>query len=66
MILNVTPKATEAEVLEAHTRLSEMNDPGKGGSKYLQQKIKNARDLLASSSDASSKSSSDTDASGKA
>ena len=28
-----------------------MNDPEKGGSKYLQQKITNARDLLAQTSD---------------
>ena len=80
MILNVTPKATDAEVVEvracspahaypharpaplpragfdsdslhcsrsqAHERLVAMNDPDKGGSAYLQQKIGNARDAL--------------------
>lgn len=48
MILNVTPKASEAEVAEAHERLVAMNDPAKGGSKYLQTKIANAHDALRS------------------
>lgn len=45
-ILNVAPKATEAEVVEAADRLHAMNDPAKGGSAYLQTKINNARAAL--------------------
>ena len=64
-ILNVKPKATEAEVQEvcagapttryvlpprlspqASERLTQMNDPEKGGSAYLQAKIAFARDAL--------------------
>ena len=52
MILNVKPKATDAEVREAHERLTAMNDPGKGGSKYLQQRISNARDMLVGAEEA--------------
>lgn len=64
MILNVKPTATEAEVLEAHKRLIEMNDPSKGGSKYLQQKVSNACDVLVDSGGSSS-SSAGAGASGK-
>ena len=32
--------------MQAHDRLINMNDPEKGGSKYLQTKITNARELL--------------------
>uniref|UniRef100_A0A7S3S8R3 Mitochondrial import inner membrane translocase subunit TIM16 n=1 Tax=Strombidinopsis acuminata TaxID=141414 RepID=A0A7S3S8R3_9SPIT len=46
-ILNVGPKATREEVLEAAERLRTMNDPSKGGSSYLQDKITFARDALA-------------------
>ena len=31
---------------QAHEQLTKMNDPAKGGSKYLQEKISNARDCL--------------------
>ena len=31
---------------QAHERLTAMNDPAKGGSKYLQERISNARDCL--------------------
>ena len=33
-------------VTQAHDKLSAMNDPAKGGSEYLQQRISNARDSL--------------------
>jgi len=46
MILNVKPKATEAEIAEAHEKLMAMNDPAKGGSEYLQKKIIAARNAL--------------------
>jgi hypothetical protein len=65
MILNVKPTATEAEVLEAHKRLIEMNDPSKGGSKYLQQKVSNACDVLLVDRGGSSSSSAGAGASGK-
>ena len=45
-ILNVAPKAGEAEITEAHQKLVAMNDPAKGGSEYLTTKITNARDAL--------------------
>lgn len=35
-----------ADCAQAHERLIAMNDPEKGGSAYLQQKIANARDAL--------------------
>ena len=53
MILNVKPKAPDAEILEASEKLAAMNDPEKGGSKYLQQKIVNARDSLIEPEEAS-------------
>merc|ERR1711924_481952 len=46
MILNVKPKATEEEVAAAAESLLKMNDPEKGGSEYLQYKIRNARDSI--------------------
>ena len=46
-ILNVEKKATESEVLKAYTKLTALNNMEKGGSKYLQAKIDNARELLA-------------------
>jgi hypothetical protein len=33
-------------MLQAHERLLSMNDPAKGGSEYLQQKVTAARDAL--------------------
>ena len=32
--------------MQAHERLTAMNDPAKGGSAYLQQKVTAARDAL--------------------
>ena len=46
MILNVKPKANEEEIIEAYNTLTAMNDPAKGGSVYIQQKLANARDSL--------------------
>ena len=48
LILNLKEKGTltDAEIKEAHEKLTAMNDPSKGGSAYLQQKIANARDAL--------------------
>ena len=46
MILNVKPKATEAEVAAAAESLIHMNSPEKGGSEYLQAKVRNARDSI--------------------
>ena len=46
MILNVKPKATEEEVAAAAESLLKMNDTEKGGSEYLQYKIRNARDSI--------------------
>jgi len=45
-ILNVKPKATDDEIREAATKLVAMNDPDKGGSKYLTHKFNNAREML--------------------
>ena len=45
-ILNVKAEASATEVNEAFDRLTAMNDPAKGGSKYLAQKILNARNSL--------------------
>uniref|UniRef100_A0A7S4C2I0 Mitochondrial import inner membrane translocase subunit TIM16 n=1 Tax=Chrysotila carterae TaxID=13221 RepID=A0A7S4C2I0_CHRCT len=39
-ILNVTQKATKEEILEAHEKLTKMNDPEKGGSAYLNAKVR--------------------------
>jgi hypothetical protein len=41
-ILNVKPKASESEITEAFEKLTSMNDESKGGSKYINQKFKNA------------------------
>ena len=46
MILGLTPKCGEAEVAAAYEKLTGMNDASKGGSKYLTEKITNARDAL--------------------
>uniref|UniRef100_A0A7S4FBF3 Mitochondrial import inner membrane translocase subunit TIM16 n=1 Tax=Chrysotila carterae TaxID=13221 RepID=A0A7S4FBF3_CHRCT len=46
-ILNVTQKATKEEILEAHEKLTKMNDPEKGGSAYLNAKFLYARNVLA-------------------
>ena len=45
-ILNVKPKATDDEIREAATKLVAMNNPDKGGSRYLTYKINNAREML--------------------
>jgi hypothetical protein len=48
MILNLKEKGqiSDSEIKEAHDKLTAMNEPAKGGSAYLQQKIANARDAL--------------------
>lgn len=45
-ILNVNPKATPAEIEESCAFLLSANDPAKGGSSYVQSKIRNARAAL--------------------
>ena len=48
LILNVKAKGEvpTTEVLEAQEKLTTMNDPAKGGSAYINQKIKTASDTL--------------------
>ena len=48
LVLNVKEKGdlNQAEVVEAHEKLTAMNDPKKGGSEFLNQKFTVARDTL--------------------
>ena len=64
MILNVKPKATPEEVVEAADRLVGMNDPAKGGSKYLNTIIGHARAALVKPPESSSEQNADAKPSG--
>mmetsp|Transcript_7347 Transcript_7347/g.12360 ORF Transcript_7347/g.12360 Transcript_7347/m.12360 type:complete len:127 (+) Transcript_7347:65-445(+) len=46
LILNVKPAASKEEILKAYETLTAMNNTEKGGSAYLQAKVRFARDAL--------------------